>query len=248
MALIELKNVALDRRLQALDLDLQPGELVGLIGPNGAGKSSLLNLLAGVEQGSGEILWQGQKLSSWSLETRARKIGYLPQRCQSAWALSVRDVISLGRLPWGDENPEKILHAAQQTGVEDWLDLAVDQLSGGEQARVWLARVLAGEPQLLLADEPLASLDLFYQYQILALLRRYAQGERAVLVSMHDLAIAAASCDRLCLLHQGQIQALGSPQQVLQKEHLRAVYQVEVELDLEVYPPRLAVLGPSQCP
>ncbi|WP_417579167.1 ABC transporter ATP-binding protein [Nitrincola sp.] len=243
MALIEMLGVTLDQRLSGVDLDLRPGEMLGLIGPNGAGKTSLLHCLAGVETCKGDIHLLGESLQDYPINARARLLGLLPQRCQSAWSLSVRDIICLGRLPWGDDNPSVVAQVAEITGVSDWLDHPVDQLSGGEQSRVWLARVLAGEPRVLLADEPLASLDLYYQCHVLALLRRYAQEEKAVMLSVHDLSMAARYCDRLCLLHQGRVFALGTPAEVLTYENLLAVYQVQVQLDLAATPPIVSVLG-----
>src|SRR5690606_39222636 len=103
---------------------------------------------------------------------RAQQRGFLPQSSTSAWALTVRDVISIGRLPWGDDNADAIAHAAAVAGVDSWLDRQVDQLSGGQQARVWLARVLAGQHRVLLADVLIASLDMFPQQNVLRLLRR----------------------------------------------------------------------------
>lgn len=243
MALITLKNVCLDQRLAAVSLDLHAGEVLGLIGPNGAGKTSLLHCIAGIESFQGDIFLQGQALHQHSALSKARLLGLLPQGCQSAWSLRVRDIISLGRLPWQDDSPEKIRRAAEMTGVFAWLDHPVDQLSGGEQVRVWLARVLAGEPSVLLADEPLASLDLYYQIHVLSLLREYSQQQRGVILSMHDLAMAARVCDRICLMHQGQVFALGTPEEVLTAENIMAVYQVEVHLDLTATPPVVSVLG-----
>lgn len=243
MALIEVRNLCVDTRLRAVELQLQPGEMLGVIGPNGAGKSTLLQCLAAIQPFQGEVLFQDTPLKRIDPQRRAQQIGFLPQRCDSAWALSVRDIIALGRLPWNDEDAERIAWAAHQAGVSDWLTHPVDQLSGGEQARVWLARVLAGEPTLLLADEPLASLDLYYQCRILELLRSYASESRAVVVSIHDLALAARVCDRLCLLHHGRVHALGRPAEVLTPANLREVYQVDVHIDLQHQPPIVSATG-----
>ncbi|MBV0933354.1 ABC transporter ATP-binding protein [Marinobacterium weihaiense] len=242
MALIAIEQLQLDSRLAGINLTLQPGELLGVIGPNGAGKSSLLECLAGLQAYGGRIALDGEDIARLQGLKRARRIALLPQRCQSAWALKVADVIALGRLPWGDEDAAVIDRAARQTGVAEWLEARVDHLSGGEQARVWLARVLAGEPEIILADEPLASLDLHYQQRVLELLRQHAQGPRSVILSIHDLNLAAGWCDRLLLLDSGRVHALGTPQEVLTPEAIRQVYQVEAEVDFSGERPLIRVL------
>lgn len=243
MDLIRVEALSLAQRLVSVSLNLQPGELLGIIGPNGAGKSSLLESLAGIQPCSGVISFEGNNLSTFEPLERARKIAFLPQRSTAAWTLSVRDVIALGRLPWGDESAQIIDQAARSTGVEEWLNVPVDKLSGGEQARVWLARLLAGEPRVILADEPLASLDLYYQQQVLKLLRRYTSRERAVILSLHDLSLAAAWCDRLVLMDAGRVIAVGAPQAVLTTENLRQVFRVEAEIDFSAAVPLLRMQG-----
>ncbi|GAA0793337.1 ABC transporter ATP-binding protein [Marinobacterium sediminicola] len=243
MALISIEQLQLDSRLAGITLSLKPGELLGVIGPNGAGKSSLLECIAGLQAYGGRIALDGEDISRCQGLKRARRVALLPQRCQSAWALKVADVIALGRLPWGDEDAGLIAQAAEQTGVAEWLDSRVDHLSGGEQARVWLARVLAGQPEIILADEPLASLDLHYQQRVLELLRQHAQGPRSVILSIHDLNLAAHWCDRLVLLDSGRVHALGTPQEVLTPESIRQVYQVEAQVDFSGERPLIRVLG-----
>lgn len=237
MDLIDIQDLSVGQRLVNVSLNLRSGEMLGVIGANGAGKSTLLHCLAGIQAYRGEIRLAGTPLDSIAERQRAQQLGFLPQSSHSAWALSVRDVISLGRLPWGDTNAEAIAKAAAVAQVEDWLDRQVDQLSGGQQARVWLARVLAGQPRVLLADEPVASLDLFQQQNVLRLLRRYAQSGRGVMLSIHDLSLAARYCDRLCLLHEGRLLALGTPAQVLTRQHLQQAFQVDAHIDLASDPP-----------
>ncbi len=243
MALISIEQLQLDSRLAGINLQLEQGELLGVIGPNGAGKSSLLECIAGLQPYTGRIELEGKNLKQVQGLKRAQRIALLPQRCQSAWALKVADVIALGRLPWGDENADIIAQAAQHTGVSEWLDSRVDHLSGGEQARVWLARVLAGQPDIILADEPLASLDLHYQQRVLELLRQHAQVQRSVILSIHDLNLAAHWCDRLVLLDRGRVHAIGTPEAVLTPDALRQVYQVEAQVDFSGEQPLIRVLG-----
>lgn len=237
MELISVSQLSVDRRLQGISLNLCAGEVLGILGANGAGKSTLLHCLAGIQEYQGEVLLQGHPLTRVPERQRAQQVGFLPQSSQSAWALSVRDVISLGRLPWGDSNTEAIVQAATATGVTDWLERPVDRLSGGQQARVWLARVLAGQPRVLLADEPVASLDLRQQQVVLDLLRDYAAGGCGVMLSIHDLSLAARYCDRLALLHEGRLLALGGVAEVLTVEYLQQAFAVDAYIDLHGQPP-----------
>lgn len=237
MELIRIHQLGVDQRLQAVSLSLNKGEVLGILGANGAGKSTMLHCLAGIEDYRGEIFLHGQRLDKIPERQRAQQVGFLPQSSQSAWALSVRDVISLGRLPWGDTNAEAVTQAAAATGVVDWLERPVDRLSGGQQARVWLARVLAGQPKVLLADEPVASLDLNQQQLVLRLLRDYARSGCGVMLSIHDLSLAARYCDRLCLLHEGRLLALGPVADVLTADNLQLAFGVDAHIDLQAEPP-----------
>lgn len=239
MALIAATGLRVVDRLADVDLSLHPGELVGVIGPNGAGKSTLLKALAGLQGCQGDVHLDGRALSALAPVQRARLLGYLPQAGSSSWALSVRDVVALGRLPWGDSDPVLIDAAMRATGAGQLADRRVDHLSGGEQARVWLARVLAGQPRVLLADEPVASLDLYYQREVMHALRAFADDGNAALVALHDLGLAARHCDRLLLLDQGRLVADGTPAVVLDAVRLQAVYGLPVCVDLSRDPPQV---------
>ncbi|MDR1849694.1 MAG: ABC transporter ATP-binding protein [Zoogloeaceae bacterium] len=237
MALIEARNLTLANRLDYVSFTMEPGEMLAVIGPNGAGKSSLLQSLAGLLATEGEILLSGTPLHALNSAHRARKIGFLPQFCESAWALAVEEIVALGRLPWHDRDPEAIRQAMRETGIEGMAQKSINQLSGGEQARVWLARVLAGAPQLILADEPVASLDLYYQAKIMDILRQHTSEGRGVILAIHDLALAARYCDRFCLLKQGRIHAFGSPETVLTEAALSDTFGVPIHVDLAHSPP-----------
>lgn len=239
MNTLDVQGLRVDTRLADISFQLQAGEMLGLIGPNGAGKSTLLNCLANLQPYQGSVLFDGHAVAALSARERAQKIGFLPQAGASAWALRVADVVALGRLPWGDTDARAMQNAVELSGIETLLSRTVDQLSGGEQARVWLARVLAGEPEIVLADEPIASLDLFYQRNIMASLRRYASAGRAVVLAIHDLGFAARYCDRLCLLKNGRVRALGLPSDVLTEARVYEVFGVETEIDLQANPPRI---------
>lgn len=237
MELLTLKGVAVSERLQPTSLSIKKGEMLGIIGPNGAGKSTLLSCIAGVQDYQGRINFLDEDINQLLPRSRAQRIGYLPQTSNSAWALSVEDIVSLGRLPWQDNNIAAIAKAMQLTNITSWRNRSVAHLSGGQQARVWLARVLAGTPQILLADEPVASLDIQHQQHVMSVLKQQAQDDLAVVVSIHDLGLAARYCDTLCLLADGAILAYGTPQQVLTPENLKAAFQLDVFVDLEHNPP-----------
>ena len=237
MVLIEANNISVDHRVESVSFTLSQGEVLGLIGPNGAGKSTLLNVLVNVEQKTGQLLILGDDEASISPNQRARILGLLPQSLQSAWSLTVEDIVSLGRIPWNDSDDEAIYLAMERAEVLPFAKRKVDELSGGERARVWLARVLAGQPQVLLADEPIASLDIHYQLSVMNVLKQYAEQEHSVIVAMHDLSLAARYCDRLALMNEGRLVALGDVHEVCNEETLTSVYGVEVDVDLQRQPP-----------
>jgi iron complex transport system ATP-binding protein len=237
MALIEIENLTLENRIDSISFTVAPGEMLAVIGPNGAGKSSLLQSLAGLLPARGGIKLAGVALRAFKPADRARQVGFLPQFCDSAWALAVEEIVALGRLPWHDRDREAIEQAMRETGVEGMAQKSINQLSGGEQARVWLARVLAGAPRIILADEPVASLDLYYQSKIMGILRQHTSGGRCVILAIHDLALAARYCDRLRLLKQGRVHASGPPETVLTEAALSDAFGVPIHVDLAHSPP-----------
>jgi iron complex transport system ATP-binding protein len=229
-----------------VSLALDAGEVVGLIGPNGAGKSTLMRAMLGLLQlDGGTCLLQGRPLNEWSVRQRAQQMAYLPQNAEAHWPLSVSRVIAMGRLPhlsyWqrpGAADREAIADAVQLAEVEDLLDRVITTLSGGERMRVNLARLLASGAPLLLADEPIASLDPYHQFHVMEIFAQHARSGGSVLVVLHDLGYAARFCDRLVLLDNGKSVAQGSPADVLQPELLRQVYGVDtrwIDSDGEPY-------------
>jgi iron complex transport system ATP-binding protein len=223
--------------LQDIDLELRPGYFVGIIGPNGAGKSTLLKILAGIEVADkGEVLLRGTALQSLAPMQRAQQIAWLEQRPQLHWPLQVRQVVALGRLPYRTRQDDAADNAAinqalASCGISQLQQRLFPELSEGEKLLVNLARILAVQSPLILADEPTAALDPRHQQQILSLLRQRASQGAAVVVVLHDLSLAARFCEHLLLLHEGKIVAEGTPRQVLTPEKLRATYDIDAELD-----------------
>jgi iron complex transport system ATP-binding protein len=221
--------------LQDVSVEVRAGELTGFIGPNGAGKSTLLRLLTQVEQQTtGDVLLDDRRIDSISREQRARRLGYLVQHARANWPMSVQKVVELGRLPhqrwWQDcsaEDLQKVELALQRTETLAYRNRLVDTLSGGEQTLVMLARIVAAEPQLILADEPVAALDPYHQLHVMEILREHARDDRAAVVVLHDLSLAARFCDRLYLLHHGKVFCSGTPQQVLTRQNIATVYGVQ---------------------
>lgn len=206
-----------DRRVvEQVSTELKQGQIIAICGPNGAGKSSLLMGLAGlIEPASGAEVLDDQKLDTYTAQERAKQIGYLPQGADIAWDVSVANLVRLGRLPHRDRGDEAIEKAIQTLDLAALRDRPASQLSGGEQARALLARVLAGEPEWILADEPLAALDLAHQLRLLAHLRAAADAGAGVVIVLHDLSLAMNHADRVLVMHKGRLAADGPPTEAL---------------------------------
>ncbi|MFE9455572.1 heme ABC transporter ATP-binding protein [Streptomyces californicus] len=222
--------------LDSVDLTAHAGEVVALVGPNGAGKSTLLAALAAdLPAGGGEVRVDGRSTADWSAPELALRRSVLPQSAALSFPFPVEDVVRMGRAPWAgtereDEDDAAVAAAMAATEVTRFAGRPFSALSGGEKARVALARVLAQRAPLMLLDEPTAALDLRHQELVLRICRERAAAGDAVVVVLHDLGLAAAYADRAAVLHEGRIAELGPPEQVFGGELLGEVYRQPVEV------------------
>lgn len=233
--------------VHGVSLELGSG-LVGVLGPNGSGKSTLLKLLAGVLQPTrGEISLEGKRLDRIPRRELAQRLAFVPQKVELPFPFRCRELVMMGRYARMrgaglDESrqEEAVLQALRATGVEHLKDRRFGELSGGEAQRVRIAQALAQEGQIMLLDEPTSHLDIAHQLELMSLLGQLAGQGQAILVSLHDLNLAALYCQRLLLLKEGRLLAEGAPGEVLTEETLAQAYGVRLAVEpgppLRVYP------------
>ena len=248
--------------LDAVNLEVHVGEVLALVGPNGAGKSTLLGVVAGdTTPESGRTVLDGTDLRRWRLGDLARRRSLLTQANSVAFPFSVREVVAMGRAPWsaldeGDDE-EIIDESLAATDTTHLQARTFPTLSGGEKARVSLSRALAQRTGILLLDEPTAAVDLRHQEIVLELARSVADAGGAVVVVLHDLALAAAWADRMVMIAGGRVRAEGAPAEVLTSELVHEVYHQPVLIhrhpvtgDLLVTPDRRGLrrpVAPDDC-
>ncbi|MFH9814050.1 heme ABC transporter ATP-binding protein [Streptomyces sp. NPDC017230] len=222
--------------LDGVGVTVRAGEVLALVGPNGAGKSTLLGALAAdVPVAEGVVRVHGRPVAEWSAPELALRRAVLPQSASLSFPFPVEEVVRMGRAPWAgtgleDEDDAAVAEAMARTEVTGFAGRPFSALSGGERARVALARVLAQRTPLLLLDEPTAALDLRHQELVLRLCRERARAGDAVVVVLHDLSLAAAYADRVAILRAGRVAADGPPSEVLTEGLLREVYEQSVEV------------------
>lgn len=221
--------------LDAVDVAFAKGRLSAVVGPNGAGKTTLLRLLAGLDSpDGGEVLLDGSRVDRLAAAVRSRRIAFLPQSAAVYWPLLGRDLVALGRLPHGADlsrplsptDSAAVERALMRVGGMPLAARRIDQLSQGERARLGLARVLATEAEVILADEPVASLDPAYALEAMTLLQAEAARGVCVVVCLHDLGLTARFADHVVLLAAGRMQASGPPAVVLQPSVIDPAYDV----------------------
>jgi iron complex transport system ATP-binding protein len=214
-------------------LEVAAGEVVGLIGPNGAGKSTLMRCLAGLVPAVGDIRYAGVPLAALTARSRAAARAYVAQGLDTEFPYRVEEIVAMGlshQSLWfsAPHAPDRVRQVLAEVGFEIPFERRFGELSGGERQQVLVARALIQDAPLLLLDEPTSALDLRHRAAILSALRARARRGAAVLLSMHDLSLAALACDKLLLLSTGRIVAAGAPRDVLTAERVSEVYRVPV--------------------
>ena len=238
MTLLSVANLTVHRNgrdvVSDVSLDVAPGEVVGLVGPNGAGKTTLMRSALGLVPATGQ-----SSIRDMAANLRARAVSWMPQERELAWPMSVEAVVLLGRLPHGsgvsvssDEDREAVHNALKRLDLLELSDRPATQLSGGERARVLLARAIAQDAPLIMADEPTAGLDPGHQISAMKAFSALAGEGRGVIVSLHDLGLAVRHATRLGLLDQGAVVADGPPLEVLSAERLRDVFGIRAHLEM----------------
>ena len=227
---------------------LKRGELVVLLGPNGAGKTTLLKACLNIiPKASGTVTYDDTPAADLSPQSLARAVAYLPQIQPLTWPNRVKDIVALGRFAYGanpstlkGEDQKAVDQALSDCELSHMTDRSAETLSGGEQARLHFARVLAAQTPFLLADEPVAALDPHHQFKVLGLIRHYVDAGNGALVILHDIALAARYADRLLWVKDGHLKADGSVSKTLTAERLKEIYNV----DAKINGTRVELLGP----
>jgi len=220
--------------LEGVTLELGPGEVLGIVGPNGSGKSTLLKCMNRIlKTKQNTILIDGEDVRNIGLKKLAKLMGYVPQNSRNIFPFTVFDIVLMGRKPYiqwslSEKDKEIVAQILEHLGIGNLAMRYFNELSGGEQQKVIIARALAQQPQILLLDEPTSSLDIRHQLEILCILRSLAQSKHcSVILSMHDLNLASRFSDTMVMIKKGCIFAVGNPESVITEENIETVYGIK---------------------
>ncbi len=224
--------------LKNVSIELAASEMLGVVGPNGTGKSTLLRCIDRIlSPQKGCILLDGEDIKKMSRMELAKKMGYIPQSSSQIFPATVFDVVLMGRRPhlnWrsSEEDTEKVLETLQMLNIEDLAMRDINELSGGQQQKVFIACALTQEPDVLLLDEPTSNLDIRHQLEVMDIIKNIVREKRiSAIMAIHDLNLAARYADRIIMMNSGKIFAAGSPSSVLTPENIKHVYGVESEVE-----------------
>lgn len=231
--MLKVQQLSYQSRINSLSFTAASGQIIGVIGANGAGKSTLLKALAGIlSPTAGSAYWHDQQMLAWRPMQRRQQLSFLPQQTQFLEPILVADALLTSQINLQDSEADLADWREQsiaQFNLEALLQRSVTELSGGEQRRVSIACMSAMNRSFIVVDEPIASLDLYYQLLTMDWLRERSQSGKLVLVALHDLALAAQYCDQLILLDRGHLVGVGTPNEVLSDANLAQAYQVSVD-------------------
>ena len=224
--------------LNGICIELTASEMLGIVGPNGAGKSTLIRCIDRIlKPQRGSILLDGQDIKEMHLMELARKIGYIPQSASQVFPATVFDTVLMGRRPhlgWrsSEKDTEMVLETLQLLNIEEFAMRDINELSGGQQQKVFIARALTQEPEILLLDEPTSNLDIRHQLEVMDIIKNIVR-ERGIsaIMAIHDLNLASRYADRIVMMNSGKIFAAGNPTSVLTPENIKHVYGVEVKVN-----------------
>jgi iron complex transport system ATP-binding protein len=228
--------------LQQIDLNIRKGERIGILGPNGCGKTTLLKLLnRNLHPDSGKVMMNDIDLEEVSKREIARHIAVVPQSNEIRFAFSVRDIVMMGRMPFmgqfqgeSSEDVRIVDEAMKKTNVTEFADRLINTMSGGERQRVIIARAIAQKPEIILLDEPNLHLDICYQFEVLDLVKKLSDEEDlTVVIVSHDLPMVVKYCDRIVLIHDHKVFAIGTPEEVLTRENMRIVFNINAVLEYD---------------
>ncbi|MCW3142159.1 MAG: ABC transporter ATP-binding protein, partial [Methanophagales archaeon] len=223
--------------LKNVCVELAESEMLSVVGPNGAGKSTLLRCIDRIlSPQKGCILLDERDIKEMSRMELAKKVGYIPQSTTSIFSATVFDVVLIGRRPhisWrsSEEDTEKVLETLQMLNIEEFAMRDINELSGGQQQKVFIACALSQEPDVLLLDEPTSNLDIRHQLEVMDIIKTIVKEKRiAAIMAIHDLNLAARYADRIVMMNSGKIFAVGNPASVLTPDNIKSVYGVESEV------------------
>jgi iron complex transport system ATP-binding protein len=226
--------------LDQITLGIKGGEMIGILGPNGCGKTTLLkNLNRNLWPHGGCVMINGTDIGDISKKEIAKSMAVVPQSNEIRFAFTVREIVGMGRMPFQEsltgetrEDQKIIDRAMEQTGLTEFADRYINTLSGGERQRAVIARAITQTPKIILMDEPTLHLDINMQFEVLDLIRRLSrENDLTVVIVSHDLPMVTRYCDRVVLIHEHKVFAIGTPEEVLSKENMRAVFNVDAELE-----------------